>query len=152
MSNPNLHFVTAGISHLRENCSLLHSIPLPMFKESQCTEFRRQISSMSAHRSSSPDRQAFVHKVENLLSLQECNNIYFCLQRDNLVENIFPFMGLQDPVYRATSLYCILTEFSLHLSHLSWFWGLFIEHGNPITIYTYNHLIIRWTFPASSGF
>ena len=153
VSNPNLHFVMAGISHLRENWSFLHSTPLPLFKESQCAEVRRQISSTSAHRSSPPSRQAFVHKVENLLSLQECHNIYFCLRRDNLAGNIFSFTRLQGPMIQARSSYCIIIEFSLHLCRRrSWFLGLFFEHENPIILYTSRHLIIRWTFPASSGF
>jgi len=66
-----------------------------VFKKHWCPEVSGQISSTSAERSWPPGRLVFVHKVKNSVSLQESQNIYFCLRRENLAENIVPFSELQ---------------------------------------------------------
>lgn len=104
--------------------------PCPSLKKTSVLRFKGRYTACQL---TGPHLQAGkpLFTKENSLSLQECHHIYFCLQKDNLAENICPY-GTSGSLPR--SLYYILIDFSLHLSHWSWFWGLFIEPGNPITI------------------
>ena len=91
-------------SHFRESCSLLQLTFLSAFKKHWCPEVSGQISSTSAERSWPPGRLVFVHKVKNSVSLQESQNIYFCLRRENLAENILPFSSSRVCGLRSVSL------------------------------------------------
>lgn len=151
MSNPILPFLTAGISHLRHNCKLLQSTLSPLLKESQCADVWRQISSMELIGLHLQAGRPLLARWRIYWACRICHNIDFCLQRDNLAENIFAYTELRGPVFGARSPHHVRIEFSLHGSHWSWVFGSLYWTQKP-NHYTCSHLIIGWTFPASSGF